>query len=84
MVLNVCHLECGLLEVKDETVADNVRSRQVLPTVLRIQLNRRSGQLLDLSNLIQAIGHHELGDVAGRTTRYQNGRRLWRGGQSVA
>ena len=24
-VLDVCHLECGLIEVKDETGADNVR-----------------------------------------------------------
>ena len=64
--LDVCHLECGLLEVKDETGPDHVRPGQVLPTILRIQRNRLSCQLLDLSDFIQSIVHHEPGDVAGR------------------
>ena len=72
----MCHLECGLLEFKDNTGADNVRRRQVLPTDLRIQQNRLSGQLLDLSDFIQAIAHHETGDIVGRTNRNQNCRRL--------
>ena len=79
-VLIVCNIECGLIEVKDETGADNVRRRQVLPTGLCIQRNRLSGQLLDLSDFIQAIAHHETGDVAGRTNRKQNCRRLLRRG----
>ena len=79
-VLDVCHLECGLLEVKDETGADNVIRRQVLHTGLLIQKNRLSGQLLDLSYLIQAIGHHETGDVADRTNHNQNCLSLLLGG----
>ena len=83
-VLDVCHLEYGLIEVKDETGTDNVRPRQVLPAVIRKQRNFISCQLLDLSDFIQSINHHELGDVAGRTNCNQNCCRLLRGGQWVA
>ena len=83
-VLDVCHLECGLLEVKNEPGADDVRPRQVLPTIIFLQRNRLSCQFLDLSDFIQSIGHHELGDIAGCTNRNQNCRHLLRSGQWVA
>ena len=78
-ILDVCHLECGLFEVKDEPGAENVRPWQVLPTILCIQQNRRSCQLLHLGDFIQSIGHHELGDVGVRANCNQNCRRLLRG-----
>ena len=78
-ILDVCHLECGLFEVNYELGADDVRAWQVIPTILHIQRNRLSCQLLELGDFIQSIGHHELGDVEVCTNRNQNCRRLLRG-----
>ena len=69
---DVCHLESGLFEVKDEPGADKVRPCHVLPTIPCIQHNRLSCQLLDLSDSIQSTHHHEIGDVVFRAYRNQN------------
>ena len=77
-ILDVCHLERGLFEVKDEPGADNVRPWRVLSTILCVQRNRLSCQFLDLGDFIQSIHHHELGDAGFRAYRNQNVRRLSR------
>ena len=78
-MFDVCHLESGLFEVKDEPGADNVRPWLVLPNIPCVQRNRLSCQFLDLGDSIQSIHHHELGDDGFSAYRNQNCRRLLRG-----
>ena len=75
-MFDVCHLELGLFEVKDEPGADNVRPWRVLTTILCVQQNRLSFQFLDLGDFIQSTHHHELGDVGFCAYHNQNVRSL--------
>ena len=73
---DVCHLESGLFEVKDEPGADNVRPWRVIPTIPCVKRNRLSCQFLDLGDSIQSIHHHELGDIEFSAYHNQNVRSL--------
>ena len=73
---DVCHLESGPFEVKDEPGADKVRPMHGLPTILWVQRNRSSCQFLDLGDFIQSIHYHELGDVLFGAYCNQNVRSL--------